>query len=156
MNCNKVEKLVDMKKRTLDCSYVYGMWRVKEHLLLPQNLCDSVQGFGHSLLFHVHGSVHRLSILIIVQRDAAQGSLFLSLQVHSTCSLYWHIYLYIYIYQWSEYIESIHNGMPSFKLSLWMFRVSITPIIRSTQNCNYSLRYWSYFLCSYLPPTWPS
>jgi len=23
-------------------------------------------------------------------------------------------------------------------------------------NCNYNLRYWSYFLCSYLPPTWPS
>jgi len=40
--------------------------------------------------------------------------------------------------------------------SLHMFRVSTTPIIRSTQNCNYSLRYWSYFLCSYLPPTWPS
>ena len=32
--------------------------------------------------------------------------------------------------------------------SLYMFRVSTTPIIRSTQNCNYSLRY--------LPPTWPS
>ena len=29
--------------------------------------------------------------------------------------------------------------------SLYMFRVSTTPIIRSTQNCNYSLRYWSYF-----------
>jgi len=28
--------------------------------------------------------------------------------------------------------------------------------IRSTQICNYSLRYWLYFLCSYLPPTWPS
>jgi len=40
--------------------------------------------------------------------------------------------------------------------SLYMFRVSNTPIIRSTQNCNYSLLYWSYFLCSYLPPTWPS
>jgi hypothetical protein len=40
--------------------------------------------------------------------------------------------------------------------SLYMFRVSTTPIIRSTQNCNYSLRYWSYFLCSYLPATWPS
>jgi len=40
--------------------------------------------------------------------------------------------------------------------SLYMFRVSTTTIIRSTQNCNYSLRYWSYFLCSYLPPTWPS
>jgi len=34
--------------------------------------------------------------------------------------------------------------------SLYMFRVSATPII-STQNCNYSLRY-----CSYLPATWPS
>jgi len=29
--------------------------------------------------------------------------------------------------------------------SPYMFRVSTTPIIRSTQNCNYSLRYWSYF-----------
>jgi len=40
--------------------------------------------------------------------------------------------------------------------SLYMFRASTTPIIRSTQNCNYSLWYWSHFLCSYLPPTWPS
>jgi len=30
-----------------------------------------------------------------------------------------------------------------------MFRVSTTLIIRSTQNCNYSLWYMSYFLCSY-------
>jgi len=29
--------------------------------------------------------------------------------------------------------------------SLYMFRVSTTTIIRSTQNCNYSLRYWSHF-----------
>jgi len=29
--------------------------------------------------------------------------------------------------------------------SLYMFLVSTTPIIRSTQNSNYSLRYWSYF-----------
>jgi len=27
--------------------------------------------------------------------------------------------------------------------SVYMFRVSTTPIIRRTQNCNYSLRYWS-------------
>ena len=40
--------------------------------------------------------------------------------------------------------------------SLYMFQVSNTPIIRSTQKCNYSLRYWSYFLCSYLPPKHPS
>jgi len=35
--------------------------------------------------------------------------------------------------------------------SLYSFRVSNTPIIRSTQNCNCSLRYRSY-----LPATWPS
>jgi len=40
--------------------------------------------------------------------------------------------------------------------SLYMFRLSTTPIIRSTQKCNYSLRYWSYFLYSYLPLTWVS
>jgi len=37
-----------------------------------------------------------------------------------------------------------------------MFRVSNTPIITSTQNCNYSLQYWSHLLCSCLLPTWPS
>jgi len=36
--------------------------------------------------------------------------------------------------------------------SLYMFRVSTTPIIMSTQNCNYSLRYWSYFFVQ-LPPS---
>ena len=36
--------------------------------------------------------------------------------------------------------------------SLYMFRVSTTPITRRTQNCNYSLRYWSYF-CVQLPPS---
>ena len=30
--------------------------------------------------------------------------------------------------------------------SLYMFRVPNTPIIRSTQNCKYSLWYWSYFV----------
>ena len=32
--------------------------------------------------------------------------------------------------------------------SLYMFRVSPTPIIRNTQNCNYSLRYCSYFFAA--------
>ena len=58
-----------------------------------------------------------MTILIIVQRDATQSSLFIILQVQ-----------------------------------LYMFRVSTTPIIRSTQNCNYSLRYWSYFYVQ-LPPS---
>ena len=36
------------------------------------------------LEFYVYGSVHRRSILIIVQQDATQSSLFIILQVHST------------------------------------------------------------------------
>ena len=44
-------------------------------------------------------------------------------------------------------IQSIYYSASS----LYTFRVSTTPIIRSTQNCNYSLRY-----CSYLTPTWLS
>ena len=35
--------------------------------------------------FYVYGSVHRWSILIIVQRDATQSGLFIILQVHPTC-----------------------------------------------------------------------
>jgi len=35
--------------------------------------------------FYVYGFEHRWSILIIVQRDAIQNSLFIILQVHSTC-----------------------------------------------------------------------
>jgi len=36
-------------------------------------------------LYYVYGSVHRWSILIVVQRDATQSSLFIILQVHFTC-----------------------------------------------------------------------
>ena len=38
-----------------------------------------------ALLFYVYCSMHRRSILITVQRDATQSSLFVLLQVHSTC-----------------------------------------------------------------------
>ena len=59
------------------------------------------------------------------------------------------------------YINNIQRDATQSSLFIilqghYMFRVSTTHNIRSTQNCNYSLRYWSYFLCSYLPPTWPS
>ena len=36
------------------------------------------------LIFYVYGSVHRWSIVITVQRDATQSSLFIILQVNST------------------------------------------------------------------------
>jgi len=51
-----------------------------------------------------------------------------------------------------------HKAVYYSASSLYMFRVSITPIIRNTQNCNYSLRY-----CAVPPPfpqrgqeAWPS
>jgi len=37
------------------------------------------------VFFYVYGSVHRWSVLIIVQRDATKSSLFIILQIHSTC-----------------------------------------------------------------------
>ena len=37
------------------------------------------------MAFSVHGSVHRWSISVTVQRDVTQSSLFIILQVHSTC-----------------------------------------------------------------------
>jgi len=39
----------------------------------------------HPLAFYVSGSMHRRCILIIVQRDATQSSLYIILQGHSTC-----------------------------------------------------------------------
>ena len=38
-----------------------------------------------------------------------------------------------------------HKAVYYSASSLYMFRVSTTPIIRSAQNCNYSLQYWLYF-----------
>ena len=38
---------------------------------------------------------------------------------------------------------------------LYMFRVSIAPIIRSTSNCNCSFWYRSLYLCNNLRPAWP-
>ena len=37
------------------------------------------------------------------------------------------------------------------QVHFYMFRMSTTPINRSTQNCNYSLRYCSYFFVQ-VPP----
>jgi len=51
------------------------------------------------------------------------------------------------VHRWSILIiaqrdkQSIYYSLSS----LYMFRVSTTTFISSTQNCNYSLRYWLYF-----------
>ena len=65
--------------------------------------------------------------------------------VHCTLLCLWFLASLIYINncptRWNTKQSSYYSAS-----SLYMFRVSTTPIIRSTQNCNYSLRYWSYFL----------
>ena len=162
--------------------------------------------------FYVYVSVYRWSILIIVQRDATQSSLFITLQFHAKCfgcqqhpssgvhktvttaSCTGHIFCAAISLQrgQSPIIRSTQNC--NYSLRYWSyFFVQLppsnvaklpssrvhktvttasgtghifcsstslqrgqTPIIRNTQNCNYSLRYWSYFLCSYLTPTWPT
>jgi len=63
-------------------------------------------------LLHVTLYVLWRLVLITVQRDATQISLFTRIIL---------------------------------QVPFYMFRVSTTPIIKSTQNCNYSLRYCSYF-----------
>ena len=65
----------------------------------PQSVLQTLQSNASSLkfqnhfyslrssnsCFYVYGFVHRWSILIIVQRDATQSSLFIILRVHSIC-----------------------------------------------------------------------
>ena len=95
------------------CSVQADGWMNVLHLIAAfHNIVKyaSKHNYKLSVLFYVYvyGSVHRWSILITV-RDATQSSLFIILQVHSTC-----------------------------------FRCQPHPIM-STQNCNYSLWYRSYF-----------
>ena len=107
-------------------------------------------------------------VLIIVQRDATQISLFIILQVHSTCfgcrphpSSGVHKTVttasrtvqltpsdvaklgHVGGRQWT--CRKINRHTKQFiyysASSLNMLRVSTTPFIRSKQNCNYSLRY---------------
>ena len=46
---------------------------------------SGVSNCVHEKEFYVYGSVHRWSILIIVQRDATQSSIFIILHAQSTC-----------------------------------------------------------------------
>ena len=57
-------------------NHMWKWWRKNFQFKKWKRICEE---------FYVYGSVHRWSILIIVQRDATQSSLFIILQVHSTC-----------------------------------------------------------------------
>ena len=67
------------KKRKIAKTLVQGvLWAYKK---IPPSSTSSWEKNS----FYVYGSVHRWSVLRIVQRDATQSSLFIILQVHSTC-----------------------------------------------------------------------
>jgi len=60
-------------KCTFAMQYVYNLlWNAVSNM------------FQKEVLFYMYGSVHRWSILIIVQRDATQSGLFIILQIHTT------------------------------------------------------------------------
>ena len=69
-------------------------------------------------------------------RPTVHPTFFLTRRKHS------HIYINICPTRCNTKQSIYYSASP-----LYVFRVSTTPTIRSTQNCNYSLWYWSYFLC---------
>ena len=86
--------------------------------------------------------MHHWSILITVQRDATQSSLFIILQVHSTC--------FGYQPHLSSWVHKTVTTVPGTSHNF----CAATSLQRgqATQNCNYSLQYWSYFFVR-LPPS---
>jgi len=84
---------------------------------------------------------------------------FLSSTVHATCPFHLVpdlIMVITYVedcrlWSFSPFIRSTQNC--NYSLRYWSYFCAATSlkrgqaIIRSTQNCNYSLRYWSYFFC---------
>jgi len=121
------------------------------------------------VLFHI--------ILINVQRDTTQSSLFIILRVHITCfgcqphpSSGVHKSVTTASGTGLNFCAatSLHRGQSRVHKTVTTASGTVHIFCAATsrqrgqawaswpQNCNYSLRYWSHFLCSYLSPTWPS
>ena len=90
--------------------------------------------------------------------DADRRTFTLRLPIYCTGSLFRHLvamvtFIHICTVKWLFCASIYINNCPTrcntkqsiyyFASSLYMFRVSTTPIIRSTQNCNYSPRYFT-------------
>jgi len=79
------------KKLSRKLKFCLNLTRATE--ILHQDWCTFVAISSGILLrmrnvshkFYVYGSVHRWSVLMIVQRDATRSCLFIILQVHCTC-----------------------------------------------------------------------
>jgi hypothetical protein len=115
-------------------SFAWPLARVCVHAVANPTNNANRTGEQYKIEFNVLGSVHRKNILIYIQQDATLHSLI----------------------QWMGSAQ--HNGDVTpqnytayfiWKL-LYMFRVVFPPIIRSANNCNYSIWYLSHRYC-YLP-----
>jgi len=67
--------------KQMSYSFLLLSWHISVYIYIYIYIYIHVR--THTYIFY--GSVHRWSILIIVQRDATQSSLIIILQVHSTC-----------------------------------------------------------------------
>jgi hypothetical protein len=74
------------------------------------------------------------TMLIIVQRDVTQSSLFIILQVHSTC-----FGCQTHPSSGVHKTVTTASGTGRIFVQLPLSNVENTPVIRSTQNCNYSI-----------------
>jgi hypothetical protein len=87
----QVFKVLTMTNRVTDWRPFERTYRPYPHgSKRPANIIQEVPGstIGKVITYftcYVYGSVHRWSVLIIVQRYTIQNSLFIILQVHSTC-----------------------------------------------------------------------
>ena len=68
------------------CSTMQGCWKITTRKCQQCGWkADFAVCWKWTLIFYAYVSVRRWSILIIVQRGATQSSVFIFLQVHSTC-----------------------------------------------------------------------
>ena len=112
-------------------SFLTTWHHIPEHSAISIHCCVHLRSYGSGLIFWLTGTEISCCILCLWFHT----SLVCSNNCPTRCNTKQSIY----------YSAS----------SLYMFRVSTAPTI-SKQNCNYSLRCWSYFLCSCLPPAWPA
>jgi hypothetical protein len=111
--------------------------------------------------FNVYGSVHRNNILIYIQQDATlHGLFYLETALHVSGGTTTHhqerkqLYLQHLVFVTPLLVPAAYIVYFVWKL-LYMFRVVPPPIIRSANNCIYSIWYFSHRYC-YLPLSWKS
>jgi len=114
--------------------------------IVPLVLSDVKDIWTSCTEFYVYGSVHRWSILIIVQRVATQSSLFVILQVHSTCFGCQPHQLSVYktVTTASGTVQLPHSNVAKLTWPRWSEVAAQKNT--STRGCSYSFVYSSWWV----------